>query len=164
MNPSIVDIEIPYNGVTLKFTGGPYRDRPTSSVGVCMLPELPRGKTADIHVPTRDFTPPPEDEFLAGVEEAVRQALKGKTVYVGCTAGIGRTGTFLAGVAKVAGYNEPVSYIRANFKRHAVETRPQEELVSNMDALSIQKSLKYAFIIARVRTIFQGWMNDALSK
>ncbi len=55
----------------------------------------------------------------------------GGTVYVGCTGGIGRTGTALAIMAHIAlGVEEPIAWVRAHYLDHAVESAAQIEYVA----------------------------------
>ena len=76
----------------------------------------------DIWVPIPDFQVPSERQ-LAQVENALERAfaaaLDGKRVYVGCAGGYGRTGLFLALMAKVAGVKDPVAYVRLHYNSHA---------------------------------------------
>jgi protein-tyrosine phosphatase len=47
--------------------------------------------------------------------------------YIGCKAGLGRTGTVLACLAREAGITtDPVAWVRANHDPRAVETPAQE--------------------------------------
>ena len=159
MSYSVVSFKMALAGVTLALTGGPYTSKPDGDLGVCMLPNVPKGMDCHAHVPTEDFTTPPMSHMVVAVERALRAALKGKPIYVGCTGGIGRTGTFLACMAKVAGHKDPVLYIRSEFKGHAVETKGQEMLIRSFDADSIRDRLKWAIRFAKLSRRIQGWKN-----
>jgi protein-tyrosine phosphatase len=59
--------------------------------------------------------------------------LTGKDVYIGCQGGWGRTGLFLALLAKTCGVENPIMYVRQNYARTAVETPAQEKYVRDFD-------------------------------
>lgn len=114
---------------TVRMYGGPYREKPQSMYGVCMAAEL-CSLPHDVAVPTRDFSVPNVEELHHGLRMALRAALADREVYVGCMGGYGRTGLFLAAMAKFLGHKDPVGYVRKHYDSHAVETREQEEFIS----------------------------------
>ena len=79
-----------------------------------------------------DFGLPVEPEVAAGqITAAFGRARRGELVEVGCVGGSGRTGTVLACMAVLAGVPAPeaVSWVRAAYRREAVETADQEAWV-----------------------------------
>jgi protein-tyrosine phosphatase len=58
-------------------------------------------------------------------------------VYVGCAAGLGRTGTFIAALARVAGIGDGVAWVRANYDTRAVETEAQAASVAALDVTAV---------------------------
>lgn len=128
---------------TIEITGGPYDDYQVSrnSFGVCVRAE--RVRAHDVHVPIHDFDVPKND---AKVRDAVAQtliaALTGRDVYVGCMGGWGRTGLFLALVAKAAGVDDPIEYVRQNYTSRAIETKAQEEYVKSFDVRAVQLAVR----------------------
>jgi protein-tyrosine phosphatase len=54
-------------------------------------------------------------------------------VYVGCAAGLGRTGTFIAALARMAGIGDAVAWVRENYDARAVETAEQAAAVAALD-------------------------------
>ena len=109
--------------------GGPYRDIPFNMYGVKMAEEIHTPCMVDI--PTRDFQTPNVKTLSKGLEKAVTLLLEGKPLYIGCMGGKGRTGLFLAVLAKAFGVKDPVAYVRANYYHHAVETQDQKLFVEN---------------------------------
>jgi hypothetical protein len=107
--------------------GGPYRDIPLGMMGVKMAVEI----TAEsaVNIPTKDFNTPPMQELYKGLDKAVALILAGEPVYVGCMGGIGRTGLFLAILAKTFGVKNPIQYVRRHYFAHAVETAEQIKFV-----------------------------------
>lgn len=123
---------------TITVIGGPYDNRPAGSFGVCVRAE--RVRPNNVHLPIHDFSVPTDD---AAVREALRQTIKaaldGRQVYVGCMGGWGRTGLFLSLVAKVAGVEEPVGFVRRNYTPRAVETREQFDYVEGFDVSKLRR-------------------------
>lgn len=112
-------------------TGGPSFDAENypDHIFVKMAAEI--NVECDISVPTVDFSVPPLDLLDSGVNKAVTALLMGAPLYVGCMAGKGRTGLFLAILAKAFGVENPVAYVRANYYAHAVETAEQKRYVES---------------------------------
>lgn len=108
--------------------GGPYALKPSHMSGVRMAREL--NLPADVVVPTQDFSVPNKEELEEGLDRAVTLMLLGRPVYIGCMGGIGRTGLFMAVLAKAFGITDPVAYVRKNYMPHAVETQAQKRFVA----------------------------------
>lgn len=126
--------------ITLSVVGGPYdgyadfakaNDAP---FGVCVRAEAARGLSKHAHLPIEDFSVPEDpDRVRAVLKQALRAALDGRDVYVGCMGGWGRTGLFLALMAKAAGIPDPVGYVKATYSHRAVETNEQARFVEDFD-------------------------------
>lgn len=110
-------------------TGGPFKNCPSNMRGVKMAQELPY--PCAVYIPTKDYSVPPKDVLEKGLAEAVKLMLEGQPLYVGCYGGKGRTGLFLAVLAKAFGVPNPVEFIRKTYYSHAVETEDQYAFVSN---------------------------------
>jgi hypothetical protein len=156
---------INFRGLELSFQGGPYVAKPDGTFGVCMLPTVPGEMEVGAHVPTRDFTPPPEKELCEAVDAAIRAAIKGQTVYVGCTAGIGRTGTFMAAVVKALEVNpSPIAWVRMQYYSNAVETSEQANLIERLDFSGLPDKMKWPVRKRKLALIFQGWRNNVTDR
>jgi len=82
-----------------------------------------------------DFTAPTQAHLVDGLVRTLvlmRDAPQ-LLVYVGCAAGLGRTGTFIAALARLAGIVDPVAWVRTNYDPRAVETADQEAAVAALD-------------------------------
>lgn len=129
---------------TLTVHGGPFiafsQDNtkdPGEWFGVCLTEH--GSQAADVHVPIQDFRTPQFYEQVTGaIIEILRYALDGKEVYVGCAGGWGRTGLFLAILAKAVGIEDPIGYVRSNYTDKAVETKAQEQYVKSFNVEPIQ--------------------------
>lgn len=131
-------IELPIRRKGVKVTGISFREIearrrevstwPTDSHVTNMAAELPGGTTRlevlDYHTPQR------VEHVEEAIVESYRAALNGRDVYVHCLGGIGRTGLFLACMAKVAGVEHPVVFTRITYHPHACETEEQEKWVA----------------------------------
>ncbi|MGZ7140838.1 phosphatase domain-containing putative toxin, partial [Streptococcus pyogenes] len=67
-----------------------------------------------VDIPTRDFSIPNTTLMTDGLRQALALVLSGQPVYAGCMGGIGRTGLFLAILAKAWGIDNPVQFVRSN--------------------------------------------------
>jgi hypothetical protein len=103
---------------------------------------------ANVYVDTDDFSVPEVSDLKKGILRALMAMINEEDVYAGCMGGIGRTGIFLAALAKVqieyrkskhrAGRGEdPVLYVRKHFIPHAVETAQQEKFIADLDVSDI---------------------------
>ena len=131
----------------LSIAGGPYDYFPgkDTAFGVCVRAERPG--PCHVHLPIKDFGVP-RDEYAVelAIRDTLRAAIRGQQVYVGCMGGWGRTGLFLALLAKAAGVENPVEYVREHYSSRAVETADQENFVSDFDVMKLQSWLtRYAW-------------------
>lgn len=101
----------------------------------------------DISIPTEDYSTPKYSDMHKGLAKALEAIKNGNDLYVGCFGGIGRTGLFMACLAKtmfdferessqlhVGGkevLEDPVRYVREHYNPHAVETPEQSQFVHN---------------------------------
>ena len=156
-------LKLGFNGAffDLEILGGPfdnYRPGINGDVGVCVRAERVPA-SADIHLPIHDFdVPHDETDVDIAIEETLGALLAGRRVYVGCMGGWGRTGLFLALLAKTCGVPDPIGYVRSNYSGRAVETKEQAEFVNNFDVTPLQHRLFWnAWRERWTRTFFWWW-------
>lgn len=124
--------------------GGPIVKRPLTMAGVNMTT---RDTGCSINVPTEDFKTPPVPLMQVALEQALRTLWAGDPLYVGCGAGWGRTGTFMAILVKAWGIPDPIQWLRENYVEEAVETKDQFNYVRTFQ---IPRSLKWLIFKMKV--------------
>jgi hypothetical protein len=118
-------------GRAVTVTGGPFDAIPDAAFGVCLEPAAAKAWLADVALPTPDFGLPDPAALKAAVAAVLAQleAEPGRPVHVGCRAGIGRTGLFLACLARAAGVEgDALDYVRAHYRPDAAETAEQQAM------------------------------------
>ncbi|PWS38308.1 protein phosphatase [Falsiroseomonas bella] len=118
-------------GRAVTITGGPFDAIPEGAFGVCLEAASEKAWLADIALPTPDFGLPDPAALRAAVAAALAQleAEPERPLHVGCRAGIGRTGLFLACLARAAGVEgDPLDYVRRHYLPHAAETEAQQAM------------------------------------
>lgn len=157
------------NLINTKVYGGPYRDFGSwehipGMFGVKMAVEI--DAPCHVSVPTRDYDVPKVTDLQAGITRALMAMVNDQPVYVGCMGGIGRTGLFLAALAKVqieyrksnhrqGRGDDPVLFVRNHFIPHAVETDQQQEYIDDLDVSMIVTWLKVTQQAMGLNTNFQ---------
>ena len=125
-------------------TGGPFDNfvQTEGRFGVCVRAER-APSFAGLHLPIEDFNVPkmPKNQIDYVIQRTLQEALDGKEVYVGCMGGWGRTGLFLALLAKVCGEATPIPYVRTHYTPRAVETAEQQAYVDGFDVTSLRRWL-----------------------
>lgn len=118
-------------GKPVTITGGPFDSIPEGAYGVCLEVASARAGQADVLLPTADFGLPKPEELRAAVAKVLAQmeANPGQPVHVGCKGGVGRTGLFIAALAKAAGVEgDALDHVRRNYLANAAETPAQEAM------------------------------------
>ena len=120
---------LPFGFAQRRVYAGPYLHKPAHMIGINLAAES--NAKSHMHVPIRDFGVPLS---VLLVDKAVIETLNllvddAAPVYVGCRGGIGRTGMFLALLAKTLGVALPISFVRANYLSDAVETSAQGKYI-----------------------------------
>ncbi len=118
-------------GRTVTVTGGPVDAIPPGAVGVCLEPGAVKAWLADVGLPVPDFGVPEPAALKSAVGAVLAQltAEPSRPVHVGCRAGIGRTGLFLACLARAAGVDgDALDWVRRHYVPHAAETPEQEAM------------------------------------
>ena len=106
---------------------------------MCLEARSTRVAEADLLFPIPDFQAPEQRDFVAGLRAllAAMRARPDLPVYIGCRAGIGRTGMVIAALAKLAGTPDPVGWVRAHYHPEAVETIAQFQAVGELDCAAV---------------------------
>lgn len=118
-------------GRRVSITGGPFDAIPDGAFGVCLEAAAQKAWLADVALPIPDFGLPDPAALKAAIGAVLRQleAAPTRPVHVGCRAGIGRTGLFMACLARAAGVaGDPLDYVRAHYLPHAAETPAQQAM------------------------------------
>jgi protein-tyrosine phosphatase len=114
----------------VRVAAGPFSALPPGAFGLCLDPEAPNRAAAALTLDIPDFGTP-DPAALRATLDALRAAMArepGRLVYIGCRAGLGRTGTVLACLAVECGLtSDPVAWVRAMHDPRAVETPAQEQ-------------------------------------
>ena len=116
-------------GRPVTITGGPFDAIPDGAFGVCLEMQAEKAWLADVAIPTPDFGLPDPVRLREAVGTVLAQlrAEPNRPVHIGCRAGVGRTGLFMACLAKAAGVpGDPLDYVRAHYLPHAAETEAQQ--------------------------------------
>lgn len=109
--------------------GGPFAALPPGHWSLCLDAANPRAGEADLVLDIADFgvpEPAAADHALRAVMAALVQD---RPVFIGCRAGLGRTGTMLALLLKAMGEDDPIARVRRDYDPRAVETPAQEEFI-----------------------------------
>jgi protein-tyrosine phosphatase len=118
-------------GRAVTVTGGPFDAIPDGAFGVCLEPGAVKAWLADVSLPVPDFGVPEPAALKAAVGAVLAQlgAEPWRPVHVGCRAGIGRTGLFLACLARAAGVEgDALDHVRRHYRADAAETPAQQAM------------------------------------
>lgn len=131
-------LELRLAGRPCRILAGPFAALPDGAIGLCLDGRNPRAAEAALLHPIPDFGVPEDAAaFRATLQRFVRllAASPDRAGYVGCYAGLGRTGLALACLARMAGIaGDPVAWVRAAYDPRAVETPAQEEFARSFSA------------------------------
>lgn len=118
----------------VRLAAGPFTALPEGAFGLCLDPGAPNRAEASLTLDIVDFGLP-DPVALRATLEALRAAMAAepeRLFYIGCRAGLGRTGTVLACLAAESGVlGDPVAWVRAEHDPRAVETPAQEAFARN---------------------------------
>ncbi len=139
------ELPVYLNSKRYSLMGGPYLAKPSMYHGIKMAIEI--DAECDVDVPTVDFSTPSVDDLRLGLIRGIGILTSGQKLYVGCLGGIGRTGLYMAALAKVMVESgsidyQPVEYVRTFYDDRAVETNKQKEFIKAIDVTDIAKWVK----------------------
>lgn len=123
-------------GRAVTITGGPFDAIPDGAFGVCLEMASAKAWLADVALPTPDFGLPEPEALRQAVGTVLAQleADPDRPVHVGCRAGVGRTGLFMACLARAAGVEgDALDYVRRHYLAHAAETEAQQAMARAFD-------------------------------
>lgn len=113
----------------VRLAAGPFAALPPGAFGLCLDAGAPNRAEAALTLDIEDLGLP-EPAALRATLDALKAAMArepGRLFYIGCRAGLGRTGTVLACLAAECGVpGDPVAWVRAQHDPRAVETPAQE--------------------------------------
>ena len=126
-------------GADRRIIGGPFDHFVPPAIGVCLERHSRLAHLADVLIDVPDFAPPTRAQLHDGLLQTLRllRDAPDLPVYVGCAAGLGRTGTFIAALARLAGVEGAVAWTRAHYDARAVETAAQAEAVAALDVAAV---------------------------
>lgn len=150
------DLEL-MGGRYFRVYGGPFTKAPQAAFGVCLAPESDAAPRADVLLNIVDFGVPTEEDMLMAIDMAIDAMRRRRPVYAGCMGGIGRTGTFIACLAKLWGSKNPVADVRANYLGHAVENEKQHKFIEKIE-FPLGLRTKVAFLKVAGALPFRGKM------
>jgi len=89
-------------GRPVAITAGPFDALPEGAFGVCLEVQAEKAWLAEVLLPTADFGLPDAAALHEAIATVLAQMLAqpDRPIHVGCRAGVGRTGLFLACLAK----------------------------------------------------------------
>lgn len=135
-----------FAGKTVLIYGGPYRLRPPTLIGVKLAQEI--DAECSIDLPISDYSVPNAIMAKKALLQAIMHIAHGDSLYVGCMGGIGRTGLFLALLAKTSGIDNPIEHVRATYHPDAVETQEQEAFIENFPVFWLRSVYKLSSLVA----------------
>ena len=118
-----------------RIEGGPFDNFVAPAISLCLEARAARVAEATLVLPIEDFQAPSQENLINGLR-ALLLAMRVQPdapVYIGCRAGIGRTGMVIACLAKLAGVDDPVGWTRAHYHPDAMETEAQRAAVAALD-------------------------------
>lgn len=119
-------------GQDRQIIGGPFDSWDSTGISLCLDPTATKRLSATLILDIADFTAPTDAQLHATVAtllDAMRTR-PAEPVYIGCKAGYGRTGTFIAALAKLAGHPDPIAWTRRHYHPSAIETKAQEQAIN----------------------------------
>jgi protein-tyrosine phosphatase len=137
-------LEMEVCGRIVYVVGGPYINRPKELLGFDLRDGEAFNRETFYRLPIKDFSVPTVEEMARACFYAENSLALFRVIYVGCTAGIGRTGLFMAclylynRVKETKGKfsvktapEDVINLVRRDYYARAIETKRQEEFIAD---------------------------------
>jgi hypothetical protein len=138
-SPASRRMPLPIFGETWVY-GGPYPQKPRGMFGVNLAAEI--RLPAEVSLPIGNFLAPNAERMNTALIACAERLARGETLYAGCRFGFGRTGLFLACLAKACGVEDPIAWTRERFDPRAVESAAQRAFVEAFDPEPARRRLE----------------------
>jgi protein-tyrosine phosphatase len=127
-------------GREVALAAGPFAAMPAGAFGLCLDPGAPNRGDAALRLDIPDFGLPEPAALRAALGSLLGAMAREpeRLFFVGCRAGLGRTGTVIACLGAELGVagDDPVAWVRAVHDPRAVETAAQEAFARGWPSLS----------------------------
>lgn len=107
-----------------KLYGGPYHKRPGNIQGIKMAEEILA--PCSIAIDTKDFSVPDVIDLQLGLYAGIALLIKNGSMYVGCMGGVGRTGLYMAAMAKI--FHAADCYLNARERAMSEKRRRENQI------------------------------------
>ncbi len=134
-------------GRRVSIMAGSYWGKSLFLEGVKLAAEI--DKPCSFDIPAADFGTPDVEIMRAKLYEIAVALIQKRQLYCGCAGGLGRTGVFLACLAKLTGESDPIGYIRMMYDKRAVETKRQEAYVESIKVWDLRIKLLFGLALRR---------------
>lgn len=123
-------LPIPFaQGKAFAVEGGPFDGFSGTGFGLCLEVRSVQLGNASAVVDIPDYSIPDPVELDNALARFVDALYKGRSAYIGCMGGFGRTGTAMACLVAAFGVANPIEYVRSYYCKRAVETPEQKQFV-----------------------------------
>jgi len=134
--------------------GGPFDAFSGTGFGLCMEVRSAEVANASAVINVPDFHTPDPAELDNALASLVDAMFKGRSTFIGCMGGFGRTGTAMACLAAAFGVDNPIRHVRRYYTPTAVETPEQRQFVLDTRLPKTRKRI----LINRFKSALPAWL------